>query len=252
MSYPVKGNCAALRRKNMEENNTYTQENFANQNAYAPQQPTATKVARPSGLETAGLVLGIIAIVIAFVPFLNFFAFIMGILAIVFGTISLCRRCPRIARSITAIVLAVLSIFISIAMDIIVIRAMRASYDRYREEIDSIYGDVLYELPGDTTEDILENHLDVTIGKFTVTSKEYYADTALKVTLKNKSNKMRSFSVKIEAVDESGNRLKTDYTYVSDLNAGQSQIVELFTYVPEEDIPAMKKATFKVLEVTMY
>ena len=100
--------------------------------------------------------------------------------------------------------------------------------------------------------EILAENLDVTIGNFQVIEHDYYDETRLEVTVKNKGSKTSSFSVKIEAVDVDGYRLGTDTIYVSDLGAGQKQKFDVFQYVPSDERAKYKNATFKVVEASKY
>ena len=74
----------------------------------------------------------------------------------------------------------------------------------------------------------------------------------MEVTLKNKSDKSASFDVTIEAVDKDGNRIDIDYIYVSNLGSGQSQKFDIFTLVTSDNYESMKKAKFRIVEVSMY
>lgn len=68
-----------------------------------------------SGLATAGMVLGIIAIVGSWIPFLNVVSIIIGALAVIFGLIPLVKK-KSVGKAVTGVVLGVLSIVIAIAM----------------------------------------------------------------------------------------------------------------------------------------
>ena len=68
-----------------------------------------------SGLATAGMVLGIIAIVGSWIPFLNIGSIIMGVLAFIFGIISLVKK-KSIGKAVAGTVLGALSVIISITM----------------------------------------------------------------------------------------------------------------------------------------
>ena len=73
------------------------------------------KTANKSGLATAGLVLGIIGIVLSFIPIINNIAFVLGILALIFGIISLIKHASK-GKAIAGLVLGILSIVITIGM----------------------------------------------------------------------------------------------------------------------------------------
>lgn len=143
-----------------------------------------------------------------------------------------------ITKLVLYIVLMILNIFLFTGMsNDLTANGHPATIERYSE---------------DKTENILENSLDVNIGKFIVEKGDYYDKTTLSVTVKNKSQSRHSFFIKLEAVDKTGARLDTDMIYVTDLNSGQEMHLEAFKYVAQDKIPEFKGATFKVLEVLMY
>lgn len=68
-----------------------------------------------SGLATAGMVLGIIAIAGSWIPFLNIVSIIMAVLAIIFGGVALVQK-RSVGKAIATVVLGVLTIIIAIVM----------------------------------------------------------------------------------------------------------------------------------------
>lgn len=206
-------------------------------------QQTQTTEKPKSGLATAGLIIGIIGVCLSFIPFVNNAAFVLGIIALIFGAISLVKkRC--LGKAITSIVLGILSIVITLAMQAAMVNAVDEAIDELNEDLDY--------LAGGKTDEILDDYLSVKIGEFEVDYGEYYNETKLTVTLKNKGDERQSFDVTIEAVDKNGNRIDVDYVYVTDLGAGQSQSFDIFTFVSDDDLAAMEKATFRVVEASMY
>lgn len=192
-----------------------------------------------SGMVTAGFVLGIIGICTSFIPAVNNASFVLGILAVVFGGIGLVKKLGK-GKSVTALVLGILSIVITLSLQ----AAWSAAIDESLEELDY--------MTGDKTAEILADAADVRFGTFTVEEDEYWSDTSLTVTVTNKSDVKHSFNFTIEAVTAGGVRIETDTVYISDLGAGQSQQVKIFTYVAKEDIPKFKTATFRVASASMY
>ena len=53
-------------------------------------------------------------------------------------------------------------------------------------------------------------------------------------------------------MDATGERIDEGYVYANDLAAGQSQNFEIFTLVTSDKIDKMKKASFKIIEASMY
>lgn len=194
---------------------------------------------KTSGFGTAGLVLGIIAIVFSFIPIISYISFVLGGLSIFLSIISLLKKASK-GVAIVGIVLSIIAIFMANAMH----EGVKTAVNDMSNSIDT--------MTGVKTDDVLKDYLDVKIGDFEVDTDEYITNTKLIVTLKNKSSEKKSFDVKIEAVDKDGNRIDSDTAYASDLNAGQSQKIELFTLVTSDKIKTYKKAKFKIVEASMY
>ena len=111
------------------------------------------------------------------------------------------------------------------------------------------FGDVFSE---ETTDKILEKDVDVSFGAFKVTNNEYYSETSLDITVKNKAEEQCTYYITIEAVDANGARIDTDMIYADRLGAGQEIYLKAFEYVDQEKLNQFKNATFKVLEINKY
>ncbi len=194
---------------------------------------------KKSGIATAGMVLGIISICTSFIPIINNCSFVLGVLALIFGIISIIKK-TSIGKCITAIILGILAIIITITLQ----NSWSNSLNEVSNNIDKI--------SGNSTDEILKNELDVNLDKFQYIDNDYIDETQMIVRLKNKTNTTKSFSVHIEAVNSSGERINEDYVYANNLAAGQSQEFKIFTYVSSDKIEAMKNATFKIIEVSSY
>ncbi len=192
-----------------------------------------------SGFATAALVLGIIGICLSFIPIINNVAFVLGILAVIFGIIALIKKSSK-GKSIVSIILGILAIVISINMQ----QSMSKALDELSDNLDTAFGN--------KTDEILENSADVILGDFEVIEGEWMTDTRLVVKVTNKTSETKSFSIQIEAVNEDGSRINNDYVYANNLGAGQSQNFETFTYITSDKIEAMRNATFKIVEISMY
>lgn len=194
---------------------------------------------KKSGFSTAALVLGIVGICTSFIPIINNLSFIMGILAIIFAIVALAKKAGK-GKIVASIILGILAIVITLNAQ----KAVSDTLDAASKNLD--------KMAGNSTEEILKNDADVTLGDFQVVKQKYITDTKLVVTVKNKTTESKSFSIHIEAVDETGARIDEGYVSANDLNAGQSQNFEIFTYVSQDKLDKMKKATFKIVEVSMY
>ena len=176
-----------------------------------------------SGLATAGMVLGIIGVVLSFIPIINNIAFFIGILALIFGIIGIVKKAGK-GKAIAGIVLGILSIAITLAMQ----SAVSDSIDETSKELDKI--------TGNSTEEVLKTEVNVTLGDLQISKDEYgLTDSKMVVTVKNITDKKKSYSLHIEAVDANGNRIQEDYVYANDLSAGQTQNFEIFTYIDNEE-----------------
>ncbi len=199
---------------------------------------------KKSGIGTAGLVLGIIGICTSFIPVINNISFFLGILAVIFGIIAFVKQDSK-GKTIITIIIGILAIVITLSAQKTLSDSLNEAIDTFNNEMDA--------MSGNKTEEILANNVDVNIGDFQATKGQYgMTDTKLKVNVKNKSSEAKSFSIQIEAVDSNGSRINQDTIYANNLNAGQSQDFEIFTYVSSDKLDEMKNATFKIVEVSMY
>lgn len=195
-----------------------------------------------TGFAIAAFVLGIVGVGLSFIPIINNAAFVLGALALVFAIVALVKK-KSIAMAVVSLALAVASMGITLAMQ----KSFSDALDKTGEEIGTSFDD----MSGENTEAILQNDVQVDFGEFTVTEGEYgLQNSKLVVTVKNKTNEKKSFSIQIEAVDAEGKRLKDETVYANDLNANQSQDFEAFTFVGSDEYDALKQATFRVISVS--
>ena len=194
-----------------------------------------------TGLGIAGLVLGIIAVVFCFVPYVNVISYVMGFLALIFGIISLINKKSKKALPIAAIVLTIIAFFIASTMNSATTKAINDT----SKELDKI--------TGDSTEEVLKKEANVTLGELKISQDEYgLIESEMVVTVKNITDKKKSYNFHIEAVDSTGHRIKDDYVYVNDLGPGQTTTEKIFEYIEDEKLSAMKNATFKIVEASAY
>lgn len=198
---------------------------------------------KKSGLGTASLVLGIIAISTSFIIIVNNMSFILGIIGAILGIVSLTKKASK-GKAIWGIVLCILAIVITLNL--------QQSWSNSLDELSNSLNDFSNNMSGENTDTILQNDLDVQIGTFKATKSYGIYDTSLTVTVKNKSSEKKSFSIHIEAVNSNGERIDDDYVYANDLSAGQSQKFETFNLVSSDKVESLKKATFKIVDVSMY
>lgn len=194
-----------------------------------------------TGLGIAALVLSIIAVVFCFIPYINVISYIMGFLAVIFGIVSLISKKAKKGLPVAALILAIIAIFFASSMNNATTKAIKDT----SKELDKI--------TGNSTEEVLKKDVELTLGSLEITTKEYgFTETQLVVTIKNITDKQKSYNFHIEAVDNTGHRIDEDYIYVNDLGAGQTTTEKIFTYIEDEKLEAMRNATFKVIEASVY
>ena len=197
------------------------------------------KEEKKTGFSVAAMVLGIIGICLSFIPIVNNVSFILGVLSVIFAIVSLVKKSGK-AKAIVGLILGILSVVITLSLQ-----------NSWSKSLDDV-GKDLDNMTGDNTEEILKKDVDVNIGKLNVTTDEYgYSDSELVVTVTNKSKEKKSFTIHIEAVDNTGKRIDDDYVYANDLNSGQTQDFKIFTLVSSEILEQMKSAEFKIIDVSM-
>lgn len=192
-----------------------------------------------SGLATASMVLGIIAIIGCWIPFLNIFSIIMGFIGLALGIpafiVLLTKKKGSMGKTIAGLILCLITVIVGINMNNAAGKAVNDSVD---------------EINGNKTEDILKNEIEVNFGTYTTDGNEYYESGKLEATVKNKTDDVQSYTISVEALDSEGVRITTDTIYANDLGAGQTAKYDIFSY---GDVDKLKTAvTFKVYEVSKY
>ena len=201
---------------------------------------------KKSGLITAGLVIGIIGLVLSAVPIINNFAAILGVLAIIFGTIGIvgAKKRDGAGRGMSVAVLIIGVVCIGIVL------ASQAMYGKALNDAGKSIQDSVDTSSGKKTDELLKNDVNIEIGKFSATADEYGINkTSLNVKVTNKNAETKSYTVKIEAVDASGTRLAEDTIYANDLKGNGAGSYEAFKYVESDKVDSLKTATFKVYSV---
>ena len=191
----------------------------------------------------AGFILSIIAIATSFIPIINNGSFVLGVIAIILAILGIIKKQKR-GKHIFTIILAILAICITISIQNTILNAFKEAEKGFNHAVDNAQGK--------NTQDILKNNLDINFGKFKAVDKGYgIMDTELEVQVKNKANEQKGYTIEIEAVDASNNRIASDTIFANGLAANQSQKFKLFKFVESDKIQQLKKATFKVVKVSI-
>lgn len=234
----------AARPDESDEKEVHMSNTPANPNQAPAPAASATKAPK-SIAAIAGLILGIIALVLSAMPIINNFAFILGVVGLIFGIVGVVgtRDKKKSGKG-----MAVASVIIA-ALACVIVLASQAVYSAALDEA----GAQLDKATGDATEEILGSEVDVTLGDLTMKKGSYgMVESSMPITVKNLTDESHSYQIQVEAVNASGDRITQDYAYMNDLAAGQSQTVKAFTYVSSDEYDAMKKATVKLVSVSQY
>jgi len=194
-----------------------------------------------------GLVFAILALLLSLVPIVNNFAFVLAVLGLVFGIIAAVKikKGKRGGRnvSIAAIIISVISV--------VLVLVSQSIYSDAVEQAGEEFNDSVERSTGDKTDEILGKEVTVELGKFKAETDEYgLSKTELPVTVTNKLDEGKSYSIQIEAVDGDGKRIVDDYVYANDLGAQQTQDFKVFEYVEDEKLESVKNAEFKIVSVS--
>lgn len=204
-----------------------------------------------SVLAIIALILAIIALIISWVPILNNFSFIIAILAAILGVVAVVSVSKSHGRK-SGKSIAIASIVVAVIAAVVVL-ASQAAYSSAVDEASKQLQDSADKMTGDATEQLLNTDIDVSLGDFTASPTTYgTCDTKLVVTAKNKNSEAKSYSIKVEAVDADGKRIKDDTAYFNQLGSNQSQDVEIFKFVSTDDVESLQGATFKIMSVGQY
>ena len=205
---------------------------------------------KTSGLGIAALVLGILAIIGSWIPILNnisgFIAFIGAILGII-GIVMVVKSKGAKSGKGVAIAGTIISI-----IAIVVVFATQSLYSSAIDTAANSASESLDKAAGNATDELLKNDVSVDFGEYTVEDKTYYKSGQLNVTVTNKASEAKSYTIQIEAVDASGNRIEDGYAYVNKLQSGQSETQELFMAMTDDKVAQFQGASFKVVSVSQY
>ena len=206
------------------------------------------------GLAIAGLVVSIIGLLLSALPIINNFAFVLGLLGLILAVIAWVKARKndelKTGMAIAAATLSILTIATVLITQQIYLNAINEA-GKSIEEASQKLDNNMKKITGDATEELLKNDVEVTLGQFQVAADEYgFNTTSLPVTVKNKNKEAKNYSVQIEVVDASGNRLTDDTIYASSLGSGQAQEFKAFQFVGNDILENVKTGTFKIKTVT--
>mgnify|MGYP000871592794 CR=1 FL=1 len=195
------------------------------------------------------LIVACVALILSPVPIVNNFAFVLALISLIFSIVGIVktRNGKLTGRKTSAIALIITIIAGAVVL---------GSQSFYGNEIDKAGKEVQKSIDkstGNSTATILKNDVSVTLGEFSVSTDNYGLVTSeLPVTVTNKLNSPKTYSIDIEIVDSSGKRLDKDTVYADKLWAKQTQDFKAFQYIDPGKVEAFKAGKFKIVSVSEY
>ena len=186
----------------------------ASKAAQAKKEPEST------GLYTAGMICGIIGVVFSFIPGVSWIGLVLGILALVFGIMGLVKKAGG-GKAVAATVLGGISVLIGIVMMIIVANFINTAVD------------LIGGAAGEAINTMIENYETNIVGKYADVEVLGYKETdknnrGVEVEVTNTSDKTRSFTITLRALDSDGDKLGEETLTASALAPGESKTVYVF------------------------
>jgi cytochrome c biogenesis factor len=188
-------------------------------------------------------VLGIAACSIGLIAILGLLAVPLAVIGLVLGIFGIVRARRGFGTGKTMAMAGTVLCVLGLVLAVIgIVNASTAFIDR----------DSPGEVAGGRTQEIQADDLDVQFDKFVDDGNPSIETGKLPVTLTNKGKDNASFSVQLEAVDAAGKRIDDDTAYAPNLAPGQSTTTYMFVLVASNKLSDMKRATFRIVEVSKY
>lgn len=202
---------------------------------------------KSSAMALTGLILGIVGLLLSAVPIINNFAAILAVLGLIFAIVGLVKTKGGEMRgkgiAISAVIVSIIALIVVVLSQQMYSAALNQASNEVKESVE--------DSTGENTEAVLQNDVDVKLGKFATSKDEYgVTTTQLPVTLTNKNNEKKSYTVLVEAVDAEGKRIAQDTLYANDLGGSQTQDLKMFEFVESDKVSALETAEFKIVSVS--
>ncbi|MEU9110584.1 DUF4190 domain-containing protein [Streptomyces sp. NPDC048483] len=208
--------------------------------------PAAPQPAASNGIATAGMVLGIIALVVSFIPVLNVVVWPLAIIGLVLGSIGLAKSGKTgkgKGPGITALATSLASIIMFFVINAAFVNEVDKAVDGARKDIKHEQKQGQVENKRAATEDV--KITTCAIKPDGLGGREL--DVKLLVT--NNGKDRAGYSIEGEAVDQNGDQITTIDAYVSDLNHGAKKRENDAAFAMDDDLKDVTKVTCKILDV---
>ncbi|OII61243.1 hypothetical protein BJP40_06880 [Streptomyces sp. CC53] len=219
--------------------------------SHVPTQPVHPDYAAPqppkgNGLAIAGLVLGILALVVSFIPIVNVVVWPLAILGLVFGGVGLAKSKKAgkgKGASITALVTSILSIVLFFVMNAVFFKAVDEVVKETQKELDQSYDSATV---GDDAKDnpVLK---DFRISKCDIVTGDLGKELALHVDYTNNGDRRYSYLLQGEVLAD-GKKI-SDFMSTADNLAPKQTFTdkEAGILVSTEKLDTAKKVECKVV-----
>lgn len=213
------------------------------------------------GLAITSLIFGLLSSVWIF---FGLEGLIFPLLGIVFGIVAVVAD-----NKLSIAVAGLISSFIMPFLSIIIIALLLGSLSNGKKVFNSAINNVsvsdilseptvddtqqiLDDMTGENTDELLGTEVAVDIGVFQVVENEYgFETTTLPIRITNLSGDIASYTITIEATNPDGSRLELAYAFANELNSGQSYDTEVFQSRTNE-IESFQNANFSVFQIQKY
>lgn len=214
------------------------------------------------GLAITSLIFGLLSSVWIF---FGLAGLIFPLLGIVFGIVAVVAD-----NKLSIAVAGLISSFIMPFLSIIIIALLLGSLSNGKKVFNSAINNVsvsdilseptvddtqqiLDDMTGENTDELLGTEVAVDIGVFQVVEDEYgFETTTLPIRITNLSDDIASYNITIEATNPDGSRLELGYVFANQLNSGQSIDEEIFQYRTDDEIESFQNANFSVFQIQKY
>lgn len=220
--------------------------------SHVPPQPVQPDYAAPqppksNGLATAGLVLGILAIVVSFIPILNVIVWPLAILGLIFGGIGLAKS-GKVGKgkgpSITALITSILAIVMFFVMNALFFKAVDEAVKETKKELDKSYNSANVEDGKDKDNPVLK---DFRISKCEVVTGDLGKELTLHVDYTNNGDRRYSYFLEGEVLAD-GKKI-SDFMSTADKLAPKQTFTDKDAgiLVSTEKLEGAKKVECKVI-----
>lgn len=114
-----------------------------------------------------------------------------------------------------------------------------------------VFGPIINEMIEDLDNDGTDK-CEIAVGRFSRVMRSGYEATTLELTVKNTTDDMYSYGITVDAYDEDGTRIGTEYVLVENLEPGRTAKAAAFEEINTTQIEAFENARFEISRVNAF